>query len=179
VCLLSALPEVVTGILTFVASIAGPVAGIVTAVVFAVRRERKKALARVESEPPAAPRVPAQPMLFADPSITGKIHEANVSIARSEWALSELRDELRTCREERDQVAQDSRRTADALVRAEVDLRSALAKLATLEQSRDHWRGEAARLESEVERLSARQRVERVDPETIVTPLRPGPRRAP
>lgn len=98
-----------------------------------------------------------------DPSLTGRLLEANVSIARSEWALSELRDELRQCREERDEMAQDAKRTAATLARTEAtlaakrrELVSAQAKLHTLEQARDQWKAIAELRQQEIDELQAK-----------------------
>jgi hypothetical protein len=116
---------------------------------------------------------------FPSSEITGRFLEAHTAVVmRAERALADAKTELEQCRRERDDVAADARRTAALLVRAETEERSAKAKLATLEAAVEHWRSEAARHEREAERLRARQRTERVDPETIATPMRP-PRRTP
>lgn len=123
---------------------------------------------------PAPPRTPSGP--FTSAETTGRFLEAHAAVVmRSEWVVAELRDELRECRAEKEQLAQDAQRTAAALVARERELNSALAKHATLMQAEEHWRNEAARLERECERLRAQQRTERVNPETLKTPLRPRP----
>jgi hypothetical protein len=119
---------------------------------------------RMKTIPPVAPMpaLPANPF-GADPSLTGKLLEASVSIARADWAMGELRDELRQCREERDEIAGDAKRTAAALARSEVqlvakrrELISAQAKLATLEQARDQWKAIAELRQQEVDELQAK-----------------------
>jgi hypothetical protein len=119
---------------------------------------------RMKTFQPVAPMpaLPANPF-GVDPSLTGKLLEANVSIARSEWFLSELKDELRQCRQERDEMAADATRTAATLAARESQLRakqreltSAQAKLATLEQARDQWQAIAEMRQRELDELQAR-----------------------
>lgn len=160
------------------------VVGLIGLALSVVERGKKKRQQAMQAVPPSAPALAVPPQTTnpfgVDPSITGKLLEANVSIARSEWALGELKDELRKCREERDEVAQDAKRTAATLVATESQLRatevqynSALVKLASLERVAQEWRDTAARLERNVDLLKARLRTERVDPEALKTPLRP------
>lgn len=113
--------------------------------------------------PPSVERRHVSP--FPSSEVTGRFLEAHTAVVmRSEQALADAKDELSRCRQERDEMASDARRTAALLVKAEMEERSAKAKLATLEQAVEHWREEAAKHEREAEQLRARLRVERVDP---------------
>lgn len=159
--LTNAVPDVVKGITEFVATIATPIVLTVAGFVWRFNAARKKAAA--EADKPSVVPPPQLPGNFSDPSITAKIHEANVSIARSEWALTELRDELRHCREERDQATADATRTAATLSKVQAQLSSkqrelvsAEAKLATLEEATRQWRAIAELRQREIDELQAK-----------------------
>jgi hypothetical protein len=178
-------------------------AGIVTACVATVVKVAKvwRAVqdARMQSVPPVAPqpvpREPTNPFGHApltDPSISARVLEANIAVHRAEAYVADERERTRQAlaraEQEREEVAQDARRTAAALTAAQLQLDAARAKQATSEASAAHWRGEAERLQRERDqaegRASAAVRELRAHkgeatgahstgPETAITPLRP------
>jgi hypothetical protein len=93
--------------------------------------------ARMRSVPPVAPVAPAQPHHYANPPPSGTIAaselQAHVSRAIREMQLTDLRDEMAAVRRDMAEVADDARRTAAALVKAQLQLDAAHAKIATLE----------------------------------------------
>lgn len=152
-----------------------------------VDRGKSKRQREMLAIPPSNP-TPQAGWAFADPSVTGKIHEANVSLARSDWIVGELRDEMAAVRRDMAAVSDDQRRTAAELVKTQTQLVSAEAKAQTAEAAAEKWRAEATRLERERDACEARARAlldELVDrkrelssthsttPESVVTPLRP------
>ena len=127
---------------------------------------------RMASEPPVAPMPPvALPSPAFGHEVTGKLLDALEK--RTEWVVADYRKQLEECEREKAEMAADARRTATALMVAEREARSAEAEVYTLENALSEWRGKAAQYEAEAERLRAQQRKDRVDPDTIVTPLRP------
>lgn len=125
---------------------------------------KKKRQAKMLAIPPSATTSALQSNPFSvDPSITGKLLEANVSLARVGWDMDDLRKRLDTVRAERDEVAADARRTASTLVATQSqlmgkqkELNSARAKLYTLEQATAQWKAIAEERQREIDELTAR-----------------------
>ena len=137
------------------------------------QNQAKQATKRMQDVPPSTPPESLQAGHWQK-EITGNM----ASLASSTQSVVDvMRDELKREREEKQQIAADARRTANELQIALRDLNSAQVKVASLERVSAEWRSRAAELEAKVERLEAQQRTDRVDPDIVITPLRPKPLR--
>lgn len=93
-----------------------------------------------------------------DPALRSRVEAVllETSLAKAEWHMSDLRDEMAAVRVDMADVARDQRQTAAALQAAQLKLDAANAKIATLEGQLLHWQAESRRLESERDRADAR-----------------------
>lgn len=187
--ILSAMPEAVAGILTFLASVAGPVAGIVTTVVLAVRHARKKAMAAADKPtvPPAPqlPTPPTNPFGHAppptDPALLLRLDRMALDTERGHMELrTAFREELRSMLAEQTRQLLAERQRRKEL---ETQVAGRQQQIATLENALALTNQELARVQRalleararESELLAAMPQPEPI--ETLKTPLRPAPLR--
>lgn len=157
------MPDTVRAILGFLSSV-GLLIGVVLKFVDGGKKRREATYTAIPpSKPPPALREPTNPFghqPLTDPLLSARILEANTAVMRTEAALADQRDHTRRALEraelEREEIADDARRTAAALTATQLQLRSAEAKLATLEAAREVWAAEVERLTRERNAADAR-----------------------
>lgn len=186
---IGAMPEVLKGVGAFLATVTGTIIVPVAWAAWSAWKKRAKDTAAADH--PTAP--PANPFGNAPSSTTIEARElqAHVAAAIREMQLSDLREEMAAVRRDMNAVSDDYRAAAANLVKAQVQLDAANAKIATLEEALTKCQAlllmrqrELAAAETRAQHAARELAKHKVDsqaglstqPAGNITPLRPGPR---